>query len=784
MKKEVSGAMLALLLINMLSLTFNIQPVKAEPDIITRYPWPMFRHNLGNTGYTESPAPRTNKTLWNYTTGYIVDSSPAVVYGKVYVGSSDGKVYCLDASNGSLIWNYTTWGPVLSSPAIADGKVYVGSCNGKVYCLNASNGTFIWSYTTGNEVKSSPAVADGKVYVGSYDRFIYCLNASTGAHIWNYTTGDWVVSSPAVVDGKVYFGSRDYCVYCLDADTGAYIWDNLVGQWIDSSPAVADGKVYVGSWNTGVFCLDASTGTQIWSYTTGDVVYSSPAVVNGRVYVGSKDGNVYCLNAETGTYIWNYTTGDAVYSSPAVADGKVYVGSFDGKVYCLNASTGAHIWNYATGDWVWSSPAVADGVVYVGSYDYKVYAFGNVIRVPEDFPTVAGAIAAATPGATISIAPGIYYESVIINKPLTIFGRKGSAPTFVGSGSGIAFTLQSGASGTIIAGIVITNYAQGIFIDGASNCKIYNNIMTLNVNSGIAEGNNAANNLIYSNVFQQNPGAAINLTQYSASNTIYSNTIILNSIGLSIASSGNTIYWNIFIDNTRQVQVEASLSNNWDNGYPDGGNYWSNRPSIDLCRGPLQNIVGSDGINDTQCTIAVNNIDRYPLVKPFSPHDIGITNVTLSKTIIAQGFTLHIDLKILNYGMDNEAFTVTVYANTIIIATQIITLTSRNSTTITLTWNTAGFAKGNYTIKAVADTVSGETDKADNTFPDGTVKVTIAGNINGDGTVDGMDLGELGMSWLASEGPSYVANRDVNGDGWVDGMDLGIMGMHWLETDP
>ena len=74
---------------------------------------------------------------------------------------------------------------------------------------------------------------------------------------------------------------------------------------------------------------------------------------------------------------------------------------------------------------------------------------------------------------------------------------------------------------------------------------------------------------------------------------------------------------------------------------------------------------------------------------------------------------------------------------------------------------------------------------ADNTFIDGMVKVVIPGDINGDGTVDGMDMGELGMSWLASEGgPDYVANRDINCDGTCDGMDLGIMGMHWLETDP
>ena len=80
-----------------------------------------------------------------------------------------------------------------SSPAVVDGKVYVGSYDNKVYCLNAATGAFIWSYTTGDYVYSSPAVADGKVYVGSGDDKVYCLNAATGAFIWSYTTGGDVV---------------------------------------------------------------------------------------------------------------------------------------------------------------------------------------------------------------------------------------------------------------------------------------------------------------------------------------------------------------------------------------------------------------------------------------------------------------------------------------------------------------------------------------------------------------------------------------------------------------
>jgi len=349
--------------------------------------WPMFHHDPGHTGYSTSTAPNTNNTIWNYTTGNWVASSPAVADGKVYVGSWDCKVYCLDASTGAHIWSYTTGSCVYSSPAVADGKVYVGSCDCKVYCLDASTGTHVWSYTTGDYVTSSPAVADGKVYIGSDDNKVYCLDALTGAHVWNYTPGSDLYSSPAVADGKVYVGSLfNGKVYCLRSSDGHKVWefatDVVEGG---SSPAVADGKVYIGSSDNKVHCLNASTGAHVWSYTTGGGVDSSPAVADGKVYVGSWDCKVYCLDALTGTHVWNYTIGIGccgVRSSPAVADGKVYIGSCGNKVHCLNASTGAHVWSYTTGSCVYSSPAVADGKVYIGG-DNKVYCFGSLMRTRD-----------------------------------------------------------------------------------------------------------------------------------------------------------------------------------------------------------------------------------------------------------------------------------------------------------------------------------------------------------------------------------------------------------------
>jgi outer membrane protein assembly factor BamB len=346
--------------------------------------WSMFRHDSSHSGYSTSIAPQTNTTVWNFTTGGYVESSPTVSNGKVYIGSWDGKLYCLDADTGAWVWDYTTGSRVESSPAITNGKVYVGSYDGKIYCLNAYTGAWIWDYTTGIEMTSSPTVTNGKVYIGLWDGTFYCLDADTGAWVWDYMTGIRITSSPAVANGKVYIGSWDGTLYCLDADTGEWIWDYSTGYAIESSPTVSNGKVYIGSWDGKLYCLDADTGEWIWDYTTDIGITSSPAVANGKVYIGSWDWKVYCLDADTGEWIWDHTTTGSISISPAVADEKVYIGSGEDKVYCLDAITGAKIWEFTKGIYLsregpsWSSPAIANGKVYVGSeFEGKVYCFGG-----------------------------------------------------------------------------------------------------------------------------------------------------------------------------------------------------------------------------------------------------------------------------------------------------------------------------------------------------------------------------------------------------------------------
>jgi hypothetical protein len=212
------------------------------------------------------------------------------------------------------------------------------------------------------------------------------------------------------------------------------------------------------------------------------------------------------------------------------------------------------------------------------------------------------------------------------------------------------------------------------------------------------------------------------------------------------------------------------FANSWDDGYPSGGNYWSDYAGIDEKSGPNQDSIGSDGRGDTQYILDGDNRDKYPLMNPWSSpvgHDVAIISVVHSKTIVGEGYNVTLNVTVKNEGSSTETFNLTVYANTTAIATVTnTTLLPGNSTLISLTWNTNGFAKANYTIMACV--TSGDAWAAG-----GWILVTIPGDVDGDlenghYDVDLFDAVKLLACYGAKEGePNFDPNCDIDNDGRV-----------------
>ena len=135
-----------------------------------------------------------------------------IAEGRVYFGSTvDGKVTALDAISGKTLWSFYTGGPVRCAPTFAGGRLYVGSDDGRVYCVNAADGVELWNrrlgptdeVLLGNEhlisrwpVRTSVALDDGVAYVAAgvfphEGLYIAALDAAGGSILWqNDTVGD------------------------------------------------------------------------------------------------------------------------------------------------------------------------------------------------------------------------------------------------------------------------------------------------------------------------------------------------------------------------------------------------------------------------------------------------------------------------------------------------------------------------------------------------------------------------------------------------------------------
>ncbi len=106
--------------------------------------WPTYRQNNTRSGSTDVDMPSKLEQGWEQTIGENLTSLVSA-NGLVFVASTDTHtVYALNEEDGSIEWSYTTGGRIDSPPTLYKGLALVGSANGYVYCLRASDGALVW----------------------------------------------------------------------------------------------------------------------------------------------------------------------------------------------------------------------------------------------------------------------------------------------------------------------------------------------------------------------------------------------------------------------------------------------------------------------------------------------------------------------------------------------------------------------------------------------------------------------------------------------------------------
>lgn len=343
-------------------------------------------------------------------------------------------------------------------------------------------------------------------------------------------------------------------------------------------------------------------------------VYNSSPVDNiGDVLVTLSSVSIYIEDLEGDSFDWYFETSPDIGSTSGIGAG-------NGTKTIPFATTPLPYFTTIT--WYVN---VTDG----GGWTNTTHVF----KTQSQFVgSIQDAIDAASDGDTILIYRGYFEENIAISKSLTLIGEYVNDTIIDGGGSGDVVSItaddviiqnltitNSGATGAPdfdsgidvgnkssvqIRGSNVSNNKYGIYMNGAQNIGVLNNILDSNSHCGIS-GTNVISGSFSNNYIRNNTNYALIFTSCSQ-NYVRNNVITGNDVGIysSTNGSGNIYLGNTISNNTGigiwlEIENGGTIANNTIASNLHGILLYNAIPEVHTCDGNIitdNTIASNDGI--------------------------------------------------------------------------------------------------------------------------------------------------------------------------------------------
>lgn len=306
------------------------------------------------------------KPVWVWPGTAAIDGRAALDAGNVYFLDTQFNLMALDRQTGAFRWRLPlhneflagnsapdnpTFNHRAAAPLAHEGTIYVGSSDGGLYAVNAATGAVLWRHETRAPVYSGIGLhGTDTLLFGTMDGSVVLLNRHSRQETLRVKTGGGVVTTPVVADNRLIAGSRDYLLHAFNLHDGSPAWKfSYWFSWIESTPAMRDGLLYLGGSDYArVSVIDPGTGRARWSTVVHGLSWGTPLVTERHVFAGTVNQNLpgtlipheaglVKLDRATGEVLWRLVLPAApegrfngYAGGPVLADGKVIVAGLDG----------------------------------------------------------------------------------------------------------------------------------------------------------------------------------------------------------------------------------------------------------------------------------------------------------------------------------------------------------------------------------------------------------------------------------------------------------------------
>jgi outer membrane protein assembly factor BamB len=298
---------------------------------------------VGDAVYVASPdgalarlEAATGRSVWRIAAGKPLSAGVGADATLVVVGTDKGDVLAFD-TDGKPVWQARISSEVVSPPDVAEGIVAIWSGDGRIYGLNAADGTRKWVYQRVNPPLTvrnyaGGIVSRGGLFTGTPGGKLIALDHATGNVGWEASVATPkgateleritdITSLPILQERQVCAVAYQGRVACFDANRGTLIWSRDISSL---EGLAGDARhVYVTDDKGDVHALDRSTGASIWRQDKlAKRQVGGPVIVGDQLGVVDVEGYLHLLDRSEGTLVGRLATDGSAATAQPVAVGE------------------------------------------------------------------------------------------------------------------------------------------------------------------------------------------------------------------------------------------------------------------------------------------------------------------------------------------------------------------------------------------------------------------------------------------------------------------------------
>jgi outer membrane protein assembly factor BamB len=245
----------------------------------------------------------SGKECWSYSTAGAV-IAPVVSQDSILYFAGNNILYAFNHRTHQKLWEYTTGGLIESRPAIQDEKIIITSWDRYVHCLNRFTGSVIWRFNRQSSFYYAPAagwpvISHDKVFIVDPARYLTAINLANGSRIWESNTPEcWESIGISCDKSRVYVRSLDGRLYAFSTTgtTQQQIWVANADYGWDSTPSMPiekNGAVFTGGKKGFVISVEGINGRIKWKYWAAQDLVGTVTPIDGvNVLACALDGSV------------------------------------------------------------------------------------------------------------------------------------------------------------------------------------------------------------------------------------------------------------------------------------------------------------------------------------------------------------------------------------------------------------------------------------------------------------------------------------------------------------